>query len=48
MAKKVERSFSLPELKEGVIQECNGHLMRRSKYLKRWKKEFVHVVPGKT
>ena len=48
MAKKVERSFSLPvELMEGAIHKCDGHVMRRSKYLKRWKKEVVYVVPGK-
>ena len=46
MAKKIERSFSVPELKEGSIQNCHGYLMRRTKYLKRWKKEFVDIVPG--
>ena len=47
MARKTERSFSMPELKEGIIQQCDGYLMRRTKYLKRWKKEYVNVVPGK-
>jgi len=46
MAKKCERSFSQPDLKEGRVQECSGYLMRRSKYLKRWKKEFIDIVPG--
>lgn len=46
MARKYERSFSMPELKEGHIQQCDGYLMRRTKYLKRWKKEYVSVNPG--
>ena len=36
----------MPELKEGHIQQCDGYLMRRTKYLKRWKKEYVSVNPG--
>ena len=47
MAKKYERSCSLPDIKEGRIQKCDGHLMRRTKYLRRWKKEYVEILPGK-
>ena len=47
MAAKCDRSFSMSELKEGQIQQCNGYLMRRTKHLKRWKKEFIDVIPGK-
>ncbi len=35
-----------PSLKEGFIQPCQGYLRRRSKILRRWKKEWLDVVPG--
>lgn len=35
-----------PSLKEGYIQPCQGYLRRRSSILRRWKKEWLDVVPG--
>ena len=35
-----------PTLVEGRFQFCEGHMKRRSKILKRWKKEYIEVVPG--
>ena len=35
-----------PTLVEGHFQSCEGHMERRSKILKRWKKEYIKVVPG--
>ncbi len=37
-----------PSLQEGCIQPCQGYLRRRSSILRRWKKEWLDVVPGKT
>ena len=36
-----------PLLVEGYIQACEGYLERKTKVLKRWKKEYLKVVPGK-
>ena len=36
-----------PSLVEGYFHSCEGHIERRSKILKRWKKEYIKVVPGK-
>ena len=35
-----------PTLVEGSFQLCEGHMERRSKILKRWKKEYIKVIPG--
>lgn len=35
-----------PVLREGYIQGCQGYLKRRTKFLKRWKKQWFSVVPG--
>ena len=35
-----------PTLVEGSFQSCEGHIERRSKILKRWKKEYIKVIPG--
>ena len=35
-----------PTLVEGYFQSCEGHMKRRSKILKRWKKEYIKVIPG--
>ena len=35
-----------PILVEGCFQSCEGHIQRRSKILKRWKKEYIKVIPG--
>lgn len=35
-----------PILTEGHFQSCEGHMERRSKILKRWKKEYIKVIPG--
>lgn len=35
-----------PLLLEGYIQECEGYLERKTKILKRWKKEYFKVAPG--
>ena len=35
-----------PILVEGRFQSCEGHIQRRSKILKRWKKEYIKVIPG--
>ena len=37
-----------PLLLEGYIQSCEGYLKRKTKILKRWKKEYFKVVPGET
>lgn len=34
------------QLREGHIQACGGRLHRRTKFLKRWKKEWITVDPG--
>ena len=36
-----------PVLLEGYIQTCEGYLERKTKILKRWKKEYFRVAPGK-
>ena len=36
-----------PVLQQGYIQGYEGHLHRRTKILKRWKKEWLKIVPGK-
>ena len=35
-----------PTLVEGSFQSCEGHIERRTKILKRWKKEYIKVIPG--
>ena len=35
-----------PLLLEGYIQSCEGYLERKTKILKRWKKEYLKVAPG--
>ena len=35
-----------PTLVEGSFQPCEGHIERRSTILKRWKKEYIKVIPG--
>lgn len=35
-----------PSLKEGHIQSCQGYVQRRSKILKRYKKEWLDIIPG--
>ena len=35
-----------PTLQQGYIQGYECYLKRKSKYLKRWKKEWLKVVPG--
>ena len=32
---------------EGHIQPCSGYLMKRSKYLKHWKRKWINIVPDK-
>ena len=36
-----------PILQEGRIQGCQGYLTRRTKFLKRWKKRWFSITPGK-
>lgn len=36
------------QLQEGSIQSCNGYLKRRTKILRRWKKGWISVEPGKS
>ena len=36
------------QLQEGRIQSCNGYLKRRTKILRRWKKGWISVEPGKS
>ena len=36
-----------PSLQQGYIQNCEGYLHRKTKILKRWKKEWLKVVTGK-
>lgn len=38
---------TVPPLQEGFIQSCEGYLKRRTNVLKRWKKEWLSVQPGK-
>lgn len=35
-----------PTLQQGYIQGHEGHLLRKTKILKRWKKEWLKIVPG--
>lgn len=35
-----------PTLQQGYIQVCEGHLRRKSKILKRWKEEWLKIIPG--
>ena len=35
-----------PSLVEGYFHSCEGQIERRSKILKRWKKEYIKVIPG--
>ena len=35
-----------PTLQQGYIQECEGYLYRQSRILKRWKREWLKIVPG--
>lgn len=35
------------QLQEGSIQSCSGYLKRRTTILKRWKKGWISVDPGK-
>ena len=34
-------------LQEGYIQVCHGYLERKSSILKRWKKRWVSIEPGR-
>ena len=34
-------------LQEGYIQFCSGYMERKSSLLKRWKKRWVAIEPGK-
>lgn len=36
-----------PTLQQGVIQGCEGYLNRKTRILKRWKKQWIKIVPGK-
>ena len=36
-----------PILQEGRVQGCQGYLTRRTKFLKRWKKQWFSITPGK-
>ena len=36
-----------PILVEGYFHSCEGQIERRSKILKRWKKEYIKVIPGR-
>ena len=36
-----------PILQEGRVQGCQGFLTRRTKFLKRWKKQWFSINPGK-
>ena len=36
-----------PSLVEGHFHPCEGQIERRSKILKRWKKEYIKVIPGR-
>ena len=36
-----------PTLQEGCVQGCQGYLKRRTKILKRWKKQWFSIAPGK-
>ena len=42
----VTRTASAPILQKGYIQSYDGYLRRRSKYFKRWRKEWFNVIPG--
>ena len=33
-------------LHQGRVQGCEGYLLRKTKILKRWKKQWITVVPG--
>ena len=46
-AKNDNQLVVMPELKEGVFQPCQGYLMRRTKYLKRWRRQYTNIVPSK-
>lgn len=35
-----------PCMVEGNFHSCEGQIERRSKILKRWKKEYIKVIPG--
>ena len=35
-----------PTLREGLFQSYEGHIQRRTKILKRWKHEYIKVIPG--
>ena len=37
----------MADLKEGAFQPCQGYLMRRTKYLKRWRRQYINIVPSK-
>ena len=45
----VQQPESAPrlQLQEGHIQSCTGYLKRRTKILKRWKKGWISIEPGK-
>ena len=36
-----------PTLVEGSFQSYEGHIERTSIVLKRWKKEYIKVIPGR-
>lgn len=35
-----------PTLLQGQVQGFEGHLHRKTKILKRWKKEWLKIAPG--
>lgn len=40
-------SESAPILQEGRVQGCQGYLQKRTKILRRWKKQWFSIDPGK-
>ena len=47
MASQRVNTHNEPKLEEGRIQACEGFLLKKSKYLKRWKRAYFKVVSGK-
>ena len=43
---QVAETGSQLTLHQGRVQGCEGYLHRKTKILKRWKKQWIKVVPG--
>ena len=44
--KSPEQAERRPSLIEGSFHSCEGQIQRRSKILKRWRSEYIKVIPG--